>query len=71
MRAWRGELSSKSIMEQRASATAWSDTAWHLSSILLSCKIVDLERLTKDQHGVANIWGEVAQCIRRKTDRPL
>lgn len=40
--AWRGELSSRSIVEARASAMAWSDTALPRSTHLLSDRIVDL-----------------------------
>lgn len=41
-RTWRGELSSRSMTEHKASATAWSKTVWHFSNDLLSCRIVDL-----------------------------
>lgn len=42
-RAWRGELSSSSMVEIRASAIAWSDTARPRSRDLLSRRMVDLE----------------------------
>lgn len=41
-RAWRGELSSSSMMAHRASATAWSEPVLQRSRALLSCRMVDL-----------------------------
>lgn len=40
--AWRGELSSNSMVETKASAMAWSDTARPRSRERLSNRIVDL-----------------------------
>ncbi len=42
-RAWRGELSSNSMVDTSASAMAWSDTARPRSRDLLSRRIVDLQ----------------------------
>ncbi len=42
-RAWRGELSSSSMVDTRASVMAWSDTARPRSKDLLSRRMVDLQ----------------------------
>jgi len=42
-RAWRGELPSSSMVDTRASAMAWSDTARPRSRALLSSRMVDLQ----------------------------
>lgn len=41
-RAWRGELSSSSMVDTRDSAMAWSETARPCSRDLLSRRMVDL-----------------------------
>lgn len=61
-RAWRGELSSRSMMAQRASATAWSDTVWLFSRDLLSCRMVDLEGSEVD--------GRCSRRLTRLRDKP-
>lgn len=43
-RACRGELSSSSMVDTRASAMAWSDTARPRRRDLLSRRMVDLQR---------------------------
>lgn len=52
-RAWRGELSSRSMIAHRASATAWSETVWLFSRDLLSCRMVDLARERDGQSPVS------------------
>lgn len=46
-RACRGELSSSSMVDTKASAMAWSDTARPLSRDLLSSRMVDLKHHPK------------------------
>lgn len=47
-KAWRGELSSSSMVDTRDSAIAWSDTARPRSRDLLSSRMVDLQEDRQD-----------------------